>query len=136
MNGNPPDRSGKGYERSDARPAPILLFGAVLALGIAASLLASAWIAGAFAGRSTAARTPSHPMAEARARGGGPTLQANPAAELLEHRRREAELLETYGWVDPQAGIVRIPIDRAIELVAERGLPARPALRDGDGGDR
>ncbi len=34
---------------------------------------------------------------------------------------REEELLENYGWVDREAGIVRIPIDQAIELLAEDG---------------
>jgi hypothetical protein len=33
--------------------------------------------------------------------------------------------LSSYGWVDREAGIVRIPIDRAMDLLAERGLPAR-----------
>jgi hypothetical protein len=38
-----------------------------------------------------------------------------------------AELLEGYQWVDEQAGVVRIPIERAMELLAERGLPSRSA---------
>lgn len=40
-------------------------------------------------------------------------------------RRREDLLLDTYGWVDREAGIAHIPIERAIELVLERGLPTR-----------
>lgn len=127
------ERPAPGYERSDARPKPILLFAAVLAAGVGVALLVSAWVAGAFAGESTAARTPRHPMAGEPELANGPALQAAPAAELLEHRRREAERLETYGWVDPEAGIVRIPIDRAIEILAERG-PA--ALDRRQGGDR
>jgi len=35
------------------------------------------------------------------------------------------QLLDTYGWIDRQHGIVRLPIDRAMELLLERGLPAR-----------
>ena len=31
-------------------------------------------------------------------------------------------MLHSYGWVDQQAGIVRIPIDRAMTLLTERGL--------------
>ena len=34
--------------------------------------------------------------------------------------------MHSYGWVDQQAGVVRIPIDRAMELLAQRGLPTRP----------
>ena len=47
------------------------------------------------------------------------------ARELAEFRLRQAKLLSSYGWVDREAGVVRIPIDRAMDLVAERGLPTR-----------
>jgi hypothetical protein len=33
--------------------------------------------------------------------------------------------LQSYGWIDQQKGVVRIPIERAMELTAERGLPVR-----------
>lgn len=35
--------------------------------------------------------------------------------------------LHSYGWVDQKAGVVRIPIDRAMTLLLQRGLPARKA---------
>lgn len=49
------------------------------------------------------------------------------AAELdLQAWRAEQETeLNSYGWIDRKAGVVRIPIDRAMELVSERGLPTR-----------
>jgi hypothetical protein len=40
-------------------------------------------------------------------------------------RRQEAAVLTTYGWVDRQAGIVRIPIDVAMTQILEEGLPVR-----------
>jgi hypothetical protein len=54
-----------------------------------------------------------------------PRLQVTPAADLATSRAREDTLLNSYGWVDAKTGLVRIPIDRAIEVLAERGLPAR-----------
>lgn len=54
-----------------------------------------------------------------------PRLQTNPASDLAELRAAEEAQLSSYGWVDRQAGVIRIPIERAIELTAERGLPAR-----------
>lgn len=54
-----------------------------------------------------------------------PRLQARPAKDMEELRAAEAAVLHHYAWVDKGAGKVRIPIDKAIELVAKRGLPAR-----------
>jgi len=54
-----------------------------------------------------------------------PRLQTNPRQDLADLRARENDALTTYGWVDRNAGIVRIPIDEAIRLTLERGLPSR-----------
>jgi hypothetical protein len=56
-----------------------------------------------------------------------PRLQRLPTQDLEELRRRENAVLSSYGWVDPPSGIVRIPIEEAMRLVNERGLPARGA---------
>jgi hypothetical protein len=40
---------------------------------------------------------------------------------------QEDATLNSYAWVDRAAGIVRIPIDQAMDLVAASGLPVRPA---------
>jgi hypothetical protein len=53
-----------------------------------------------------------------------PRLQASPPAELKQVREDEDAILNTYGWVDPQHGVVRLPIARAMDLAAERGLKA------------
>ena len=55
-----------------------------------------------------------------------PRLQTNPRGDLLALREKEDRMLTTYGWIDRNNGIVRIPIDRAMTLTAARGLPARP----------
>jgi hypothetical protein len=61
-----------------------------------------------------------------------PRLQTNPRGDLLALREKEDRLLTTYGWVDRNSGVVRIPIDRAMALTVERGLPVRASK----GGDR
>lgn len=58
-----------------------------------------------------------------------PRLQTNPRGDLQELRRQENDLLSHYSWVDRNAGVVRIPIDRAMQLTLERGLPARDQER-------
>jgi hypothetical protein len=54
-----------------------------------------------------------------------PRLQQFPRNELYEFRRGEEEFLEGYGWMNKEAGIVHIPIDDAMRVVVERGLPSR-----------
>jgi hypothetical protein len=52
-----------------------------------------------------------------------PRLEVTPAADLQKSRGTDETELNSYGWIDRAAGIVRIPIDRAMELIAQRGLP-------------
>ena len=52
-----------------------------------------------------------------------PQLQPDPVADLNAYRVTADEVLHSFGWIDQQAGVTRIPIDRAMDLVAERGLP-------------
>lgn len=55
-----------------------------------------------------------------------PRLQPAPVKDLLELRRWEDSQLHHYGWVDKSNGVARIPIERAMEILAQKGLPARP----------
>jgi hypothetical protein len=55
-----------------------------------------------------------------------PRLEGTETTQINAFRQNEAQTLHSYGWVDQQAGVVRIPIDRAMELLAQRGLPTRP----------
>ncbi len=48
--------------------------------------------------------------------------------DVAELHEREDLLLDHYSWVDQSKGKVRIPIDRAMELIAQRGLPVAPAV--------
>ncbi|HEU0275483.1 MAG TPA: hypothetical protein VFQ83_13245 [Candidatus Udaeobacter sp.] len=52
-----------------------------------------------------------------------PRLQVNGAANLAALRAAEDADLRSCGWVDRNSGIVRIPIDRAMQLLIQRGLP-------------
>ena len=54
-----------------------------------------------------------------------PQLQTNVTADLATFQASENARLRSYGWVDRSAGIIHIPIERAMELIAERGLPTR-----------
>jgi hypothetical protein len=63
-----------------------------------------------------------------------PRLQTNPVMGMEQFRAAEEAKLNGYAWIDRKSGIVRIPIDRAMDLLAERGLPARgPESHDASG---
>ena len=49
----------------------------------------------------------------------------HPLQEMKDLRSQWEKQLTTYGWVDEQSGVVRIPIDDAKRLLLQRGLPTR-----------
>jgi hypothetical protein len=52
-----------------------------------------------------------------------PRLQIKGAVDLANLRAAEEADLDSYGWVDRNSGTVRIPIDQAMQLLLQRGLP-------------
>jgi hypothetical protein len=56
-----------------------------------------------------------------------PALQISPRADMARFRAEEEAELSSYGWVDRGRGVVRIPIDQAMEKVARDGIPGWPA---------
>ena len=55
-------------------------------------------------------------------------LQTNPAAEMAAFRSEKQQLLESYGWVDREHGIARIPIERAMAILARQGGSGEPRV--------
>jgi hypothetical protein len=60
-----------------------------------------------------------------------PQLQAHAAQDMRDWRAAEDRAMHQYAWIDPDKGIVQIPVDRALDLIAQRGLPAAPAQPGG-----
>jgi hypothetical protein len=59
-----------------------------------------------------------------------PRVEEKPYLQLQNLRVLEDHVLSTYAWVDQSAGTVRIPIDKAIDMVAQKGLPSHNYLDD------
>lgn len=57
-----------------------------------------------------------------------PRLEKNERVEINDFRLKEEQTLNSYGWADQKAGVVRIPIDRAMQLIAQRGLSTTPKV--------
>jgi len=55
-----------------------------------------------------------------------PRLERNERVEINDFRLQEEQTLNSYGWMDEKAGVVHIPIERAMQLLAQRGLPTTP----------
>ena len=68
-----------------------------------------------------------HEFAQLAQRFPTPRLQTDDGYdEIYVMHQKEDLLLENYSWLDEQQGTVRIPIERAMELIAQRGLPVAP----------
>jgi hypothetical protein len=57
---------------------------------------------------------------------GAPMLETNERGQLREFLMNQEDQLNSYGWVDEKAGVAHIPIERAMELTVQRGLPVCP----------
>jgi len=59
-----------------------------------------------------------------------PRIEVAPAEQIQTLRAHEDHVLTSYSWVDQKSGTVRVPIDRAIDMLAQKGLPAHDYLGD------
>jgi hypothetical protein len=122
-----PVEPGTGYERRDVSISALLQFAFWLAVLLAVTLVGMKWTFNYFQ-RTEPLGPPASPLvkSEARVLPPSPRLQVQPRLEFQEYCAAQQAKVNTYGWVDRQSGVVRIPVDRAMDLVLARGLPARP----------
>jgi hypothetical protein len=121
------------HEAGDPSVRPILWTLAGLAIGVALVGLAVYGIFWYLADHPAAVPVP-NPMAETEPEQipPAPRVEEHPAIEIQQLHSQEDRLLSTYGWSDKQHGIVRVPIDRAMELQLQQGfsterVPSKPS---------
>ena len=68
---------------------------------------------------------PPPPQGDPVARFPAPQLQPDPTADLNKYREAVEQQLNSSGWIDQNAGVAHIPVEHAIDLVSQRGLPVR-----------
>ena len=119
--------AGEEFDR-DIDVRKVVWTGVWLAAVIAVSMVAMWFFAGSLRSALREADPPPSPLPEAGVRQlpPAPRLQESPEQDLAAMRAEEQRLLTSYGWVNEAGAIARIPVDRAIELIAERGLPETP----------
>jgi len=115
-----------GHETRDVDPRKITLLAAVLVAVVAVCLVLTLWLFDFFASRADREQPPVSPLARgADQRPPEPRLQEVPMKDIREMRAEEEVVLKTYGWVDKDKGVVRVPIEKAMEMIAKEGLPTR-----------
>jgi hypothetical protein len=118
---------GAGHELRDVTFRPVVMAAIGLAVAVVFALAAMRALFSYYAAREAASSPAPNPLAAefGRSEPPLPRLQASPIEDLRKLRTVEQALLETYAWTDRDAGLVRIPVERAMDLLIERGLPAR-----------
>lgn len=124
------------HEYTDADSHAITRFGIGLAFVIVVAQLLLWWLFNTFSERETklsphvpaivrteAPRLPPEPRLQ-----GNSPLDPNPRLDLKQMRENEDAFLNHYGWIDPDHGIVHVPIDTALDFVAKSGLPKFKAI--------
>ncbi len=127
------------FERQDLSPATLIYFFLSLAVFIVISIFILKGFFAYLDYREKATEQPVNPLVkhvpeDTRhvAPGYPQTAFPNPRLETDERSQLggflldQDDILYSYGWVDEKAGIVRIPIDRAMDLLVQRGLPVLP----------
>ena len=125
------------FEHEDLSPKSIIYFFAGLAVFLVVIYLISFGIYHALNTVDEANKTTMSPMVAPKADPRAVTpadTQAFPEPRLEESERTQLRTfiedqdrkLATYNWVDKDKGVVQIPIDRAMDLIVQRGLPVRP----------
>ncbi len=118
MEKNTADSTNAGHELSEVDIRGIAWSGAGLAAGTIVVCFFVYFLLRFMTTIHPIAQAPLHPPPE-------PRLQEHPWEEYQNLKTSELNQLHSYQWVNKRDGVVRIPIDRAMDLLLERGLPTR-----------
>lgn len=121
--GHTPDSP--GHETRDVTFSPVVWSTIVGAVVVILVFVAMWWMHEFFLGREAAQSPPANPLSATYGRQvpPEPRLQSHPVRDLKSLHAQEDAVLNSYAWVDRDGGVVRIPIERAMQLLLDRGLP-------------
>ena len=122
-NGHVPQ--GGGYEKTDTGIAMIIWSAVGLVILTAVSLLIVWGIFNWFKHREELNHRALSPMASPSQLPPEPRLQIQSDKQIIELHQSEDHILSSYAWVDEKGGVVRVPIDKAMDLLMKKGLPVK-----------
>ena len=111
---------GRGYETSDVKPIVPIVSGIVLTIGLVVVFAAVAGMTFFLVNRAEERDAPPPRVAAAEQALSEPRLRSDMSGERKELRMYEDKLLTQYRWVDRENKVVGIPVERAMEMIAER----------------
>ena len=119
------------HEESDVNVSAIIRFGIGLLVIAVVLHVFLWWLQSTYTRQNERAQTQAYPLAAGQQDRlpPSPRFQDNPQQELQDLRAKQKALLEGYGWVSKDAGVARIPIEDAMKMVVERGVPVREAAK-------
>jgi hypothetical protein len=113
----------KGYEKTDARIKAVYVFLISLGLLIVLALVSMSWMFSYLETMEAARDVPASALADPNAVPPQPRLNRTSRGELDQVLSKSRAKLKGYSWIDKEEGVVQIPIERAMELMTEKGLP-------------
>jgi hypothetical protein len=116
------ESSSRGYEITDVRPRPLIFSALLLALAVALVCVFLIWFFGLLEGSAKRHDPQLSPLIGAQSPP-PPRLQTDPSNDLDRMRAAEDRALTGYRWIDKERGVVQLPVDRAMDLLLEEGLP-------------
>jgi len=112
------------HEENSIQFAPVVIFAVVMIVVSIATFLTVKIIERTFDTNWSRSEAPVSPLAQVQMPP-APLLQVSSGQDRIDLRAKEQAVINSYHWVDEKGGMVGIPVEEAIKLLAQRGLPAR-----------
>lgn len=113
------------HETTDAKVKPLVIFLLAMTLAVIVSFLITNVLFDFMSQRAETKGNPVSPVQVINEQPSGPVLQVVPGLDWRAMKAENAERLESYGWVDEGAGVAHIPIEAAVDVLLEQGVPVR-----------
>jgi hypothetical protein len=133
--GTVPENDTVAFENSDVKARTIYAYLAVLGAAVILSYVASVFILRFTTRIAVESDTPPPPVREEMGKDyltmppeprlqGVPGHGTDPQYDLREKIQEDSEADEKTGWIDQNTGVAQIPVEDAMKIIAQKGLPA------------